>query len=162
MPAPNRAMAKPVTFAPTPQPGVQGLERVRIGEYVQEEPYLLAKVERIPEPVVTNLELQAFMRNTIKLFGQLVVVCKEWRHVRAERNASGAGERGEIEDEFRIILVGEREGVGQDQAALGVGIADFDGDAFARDVDVARPEGGAGNRVLHCRDQDAQTKRELA
>jgi ATP-dependent Lon protease len=52
--------------------GVQGLERVRISEYVQEEPYLLAKVERIPEHVVTNLELQAFMRNTIRLFGQLV------------------------------------------------------------------------------------------
>ncbi len=52
--------------------GVQGLERVRIGEYTQEEPYLLAKVERIPETVVAGLELQAFMRNTVKLFGQLV------------------------------------------------------------------------------------------
>ena len=52
--------------------GVQGLERVRIGEYAQEEPYLLAKVEHIPETVVEGLELQAFMRNTVKLFGQLV------------------------------------------------------------------------------------------
>lgn len=52
--------------------GVQGLERVRIGAYTQEEPYLLAKVERIPETVVAGLELQAFMRNTVKLFGQLV------------------------------------------------------------------------------------------
>jgi ATP-dependent Lon protease len=52
--------------------GVQGLERVRVGDYTQEEPYLLAKVERIPETVVEGLELQAFMRNTVKLFGQLV------------------------------------------------------------------------------------------
>ena len=33
---------------------------------------MLAKVERIPETVVEGLELQAFMRNTVKLFGQLV------------------------------------------------------------------------------------------
>ncbi len=52
--------------------GVQGMERVRIGDYTQEEPYLLAKVERIPETVVEGLELQAFMRNTVRLFGQLV------------------------------------------------------------------------------------------
>jgi len=52
--------------------GVQGLERVRIGEYVQEEPYLLAKVERIPEQVVESLEIKAYMQNTVKLFGQLV------------------------------------------------------------------------------------------
>ena len=52
--------------------GVQGLERVRIGAYPQQEPYLLARVERIPERVTEGLELQALMRNTIKLFGQLV------------------------------------------------------------------------------------------
>ncbi len=52
--------------------GVQGLERVRIGAYTQEEPYLMAKVQRIEETAAEGLELQAFMRNTVKLFGQLV------------------------------------------------------------------------------------------
>ncbi|MGI8688482.1 MAG: endopeptidase La [Thermomicrobiales bacterium] len=52
--------------------GVQGMERVRIGEYTQEEPYLLAKIERIPEQVVESLEIKAYMQNTVKLFSQLV------------------------------------------------------------------------------------------
>jgi len=52
--------------------GVQGMERVRIGEYTQEEPYLLAKIERIPEQIVESLEIKAYMQNTVKLFSQLV------------------------------------------------------------------------------------------
>jgi len=52
--------------------GVQGMERVRIGEYTQEEPYLLAKIERIPEQVVESLEIKAYMQNTVKFFSQLV------------------------------------------------------------------------------------------
>ena len=97
-----------------------------------------------------------------QLVGQLVVVGEERRHVGPERNARGAGERREIENQFRVVLVGKRERVGEDQPPFGVGIADLDGDALARGVDVARPEGGAGNRILHRRDQDAQPQAKLA
>ena len=65
---------------------------------------------------------------------------KNGRQIRAERDARGAGQRGEIGDQFRLVLVGERQRVGEDQPALGIGIADLDRDALARRVDIARPE----------------------
>jgi len=52
--------------------GVQGTERVRILSYTQEEPYLVAQVERAPEAANESLELEALMRNTRGLFQQLV------------------------------------------------------------------------------------------
>lgn len=51
---------------------VQGVERIRIVEVVQEEPYLVAKVQRIPEDVEQSVETQALMRNTLDLFQRLV------------------------------------------------------------------------------------------
>ena len=35
---------------------VQGLERIRLREFVQTEPYLVARVERRPEPISTGVE----------------------------------------------------------------------------------------------------------
>ena len=52
--------------------GVQGTERVRILSYTQEDPYLVAVVERAPEAAEESLELEALMRNTRGLFQQLV------------------------------------------------------------------------------------------
>ncbi|HEU0165364.1 MAG TPA: LON peptidase substrate-binding domain-containing protein, partial [Thermomicrobiales bacterium] len=51
---------------------VQGVERVKIVEVVQEEPYLKARVRRIPETVESTVEVQALMRNTLDLFQRLV------------------------------------------------------------------------------------------
>ncbi|MDQ4044144.1 MAG: endopeptidase La [Chloroflexota bacterium] len=51
---------------------VQGGERMRIVEVVQEEPYLTAKVVRIPEPVEDSVEVEALSRNLIDLFQRLV------------------------------------------------------------------------------------------
>jgi len=51
---------------------VQGLERMRIVEFVQEEPYLMARVRRIPETVEETVEVQALTRNTLDLFQRLV------------------------------------------------------------------------------------------
>jgi ATP-dependent Lon protease len=42
---------------------VQGLERIRIGEFVQTEPYLTARVEKAQEIVETGLEVDALARN---------------------------------------------------------------------------------------------------
>ena len=58
--------------------------------------------------------------------GQRVVVGEERRHVGPERDARGAGQRGEIDDQLRLVLVGQRQRVGEDQPAFGVGIADLD------------------------------------
>jgi ATP-dependent Lon protease len=51
---------------------VQGVERMRIVEFVSEEPFLVAKVERIPETAIESVEVQALTRNTLDLFQRLV------------------------------------------------------------------------------------------
>jgi ATP-dependent Lon protease len=51
---------------------VQGIERVRILEYVQDEPYLRARVEVIPEAMEENIELEALTRTVQELFRRLV------------------------------------------------------------------------------------------
>ena len=90
---------------------------------------------------------------THKAIGQLIVIGEKGRHVGTKRNPRRAGKRGEIGDQFGFVLVGERERVGEDEAAFGVGIADLDGDAVARGVNIAGPECGAGDRVLYRGDQ---------
>ena len=51
---------------------VQGLERFRLGEFVQEEPYLKAKIHVAPETVETGLEIDALARNARDQFQQIV------------------------------------------------------------------------------------------
>lgn len=51
---------------------VQGLERFRLGEFVQEEPYLKAHIQLAPETVETGLEIDALARNARDQFGQIV------------------------------------------------------------------------------------------
>ena len=51
---------------------ILGLERIRILEFTQSEPYLVAKVEVIPDIVEEGIELEARARNTTQLFSQLI------------------------------------------------------------------------------------------
>lgn len=51
---------------------VQGLRRMRIVEWVAEEPYLKALVEAIPETVEDTVEVKALMRTALELFQRLV------------------------------------------------------------------------------------------
>ena len=51
---------------------VQGVERMRILEFIEEEPFLIARVERAPEHVEESGEVQALTRNTLELFQRLV------------------------------------------------------------------------------------------
>jgi len=53
---------------------VQGVERMRVLEVTQEEPYLIARVRRIPEATEESVEIQALMRNTLDLFQRLVAL----------------------------------------------------------------------------------------
>ena len=50
---------------------VQGLERIRILEFTQTEPYLMAKIERHPETVETGLEIDALARNARDQFSAI-------------------------------------------------------------------------------------------
>ncbi|MBM4459661.1 MAG: endopeptidase La [Chloroflexi bacterium] len=51
---------------------VQGLERIRILGYVQEYPYLRARIELVPDDDEASLEQEALMRTTQELFRRLV------------------------------------------------------------------------------------------
>ncbi len=51
---------------------VQGIERIRISEWTEEEPYLRARVSAIPDKVEESLEVEALMRNATDLLRRLV------------------------------------------------------------------------------------------
>jgi ATP-dependent Lon protease len=50
---------------------VQGVDRFRVGEFVEEEPYLKATVELAPEKVEEGLEIDALARNARDQFQQI-------------------------------------------------------------------------------------------
>ncbi|MCC6187889.1 MAG: endopeptidase La [Anaerolineales bacterium] len=50
---------------------VQGLARFRLVEFIQEEPYLKARIELAPEVTETSLEVEALMRNLSDQFQKL-------------------------------------------------------------------------------------------
>src|ERR671911_1663952 len=51
---------------------VQGVERMEIVEFTQEEPYLTARVRKLREETEESVEIQALTRNTLDLFQRLV------------------------------------------------------------------------------------------
>jgi ATP-dependent Lon protease len=53
---------------------VQGLERIKIREFTQSEPYLKAEVEVSPDFVEQTVEVEALMRNIVELFRRLVAL----------------------------------------------------------------------------------------
>jgi ATP-dependent Lon protease len=53
---------------------VQGLERIKIRQFTQIEPYLKAQVEVAPDAVEDTMEVEALMRNIVELFRRLVAL----------------------------------------------------------------------------------------
>ncbi|MFM8793217.1 MAG: endopeptidase La [Solirubrobacterales bacterium] len=51
---------------------VQGTQRVRIGDYVAEEPYLVARIDELPDEVEDSPELEALTRNVQKTFSEII------------------------------------------------------------------------------------------
>ncbi len=51
---------------------MQGLQRIRVLEYTDEQPYLKARVERISETEEEGVEIEAMARNAVSLFQRLV------------------------------------------------------------------------------------------
>jgi ATP-dependent Lon protease len=51
---------------------VQGSERIRIGPYVAEEPYLVARIEPLPDELKPSPELEALTRNVQNTFSEIV------------------------------------------------------------------------------------------
>ena len=50
---------------------VQGMERFRLGDFVEEEPYLKARIELAPESIEAGIELDALARNAREQFQQI-------------------------------------------------------------------------------------------
>jgi ATP-dependent Lon protease len=51
---------------------VQGTERVRVGDYVTEEPYLVARIEPLPDVIEPTPELEALTRNVQRTFSEII------------------------------------------------------------------------------------------
>jgi ATP-dependent Lon protease len=51
---------------------VQGTQRVRLGPYVAEEPYLVARIAELPDTVEEGPELEALTRNVQRTFSEIV------------------------------------------------------------------------------------------
>ena len=51
---------------------VQGTQRVRLGPYVAEEPYLVARIEELPDVVEDGPELEALTRNVQRTFSEII------------------------------------------------------------------------------------------
>jgi ATP-dependent Lon protease len=51
---------------------VQGTERVRLGDFVAEEPYLVARIEPLPDEVEPSPELEALTRNVQRTFTEII------------------------------------------------------------------------------------------
>jgi ATP-dependent Lon protease len=56
---------------------VQGLERVRIVGWVRTEPYLVARVQWIPDSVERGVELDALVRSARALFLRFVQLTRD-------------------------------------------------------------------------------------
>ena len=50
----------------------QGMERVRVREFIQTEPYLVARVEAAPDQVEETIEMKALMRNISEAVSRLI------------------------------------------------------------------------------------------
>jgi ATP-dependent Lon protease len=51
---------------------VQGTQRVRIGDFVQTEPYLVAQVSELPDQIEPSPELEALTRNVQSTFSEII------------------------------------------------------------------------------------------
>ena len=51
---------------------VQGTQRVRLGPYVAEQPYLVARIAELPDVVEEGPELEALTRNVQRTFSEII------------------------------------------------------------------------------------------
>ncbi len=51
---------------------VQGIERIKLGDFVAEEPYLIARISSLPDQVEPSPELEALARNVQTTFSEII------------------------------------------------------------------------------------------
>ena len=56
---------------------VEGIERARIVQFIQEDPYYKVRIERVDEAVAKSVEIEALMRTTLEHFEQYLKLSKK-------------------------------------------------------------------------------------
>ncbi|MDQ4019473.1 MAG: endopeptidase La, partial [Actinomycetota bacterium] len=51
---------------------VHGAQRVRLGDFIQTQPYLIARIEELPDEVEPSVELEGLFRNVQSTFSQII------------------------------------------------------------------------------------------
>jgi ATP-dependent Lon protease len=51
---------------------VQGMQRVKLGEFVAEQPYMVARVSEMPDTIEPSQELEALSRNVQRTFSEII------------------------------------------------------------------------------------------
>jgi ATP-dependent Lon protease len=51
---------------------VQGTQRVRLGEFIADKPYLVARIEELPDVIEESQELEALTRNVQRTFSEII------------------------------------------------------------------------------------------
>jgi ATP-dependent Lon protease len=51
---------------------VQATQRIKVGDFVQSEPYLVARIEELPDKLEPSQELQALTRNVQRTFSEII------------------------------------------------------------------------------------------
>ncbi|MGI8460083.1 MAG: endopeptidase La [Solirubrobacterales bacterium] len=51
---------------------VQGTERVQLGEFISEQPYLVGRIEELPDTIERSQELEALTRNVQRTFSEII------------------------------------------------------------------------------------------
>ena len=85
-----------------------------------------------------------------------IVVGEERRQIGAQRHPRSAGERGEVDEQLRLVFQRQGQRIGEHQTPLGVGIFYLDRGALVCPNHIAGPIGIRRNRVLHRRHQHPQ------
>src|SRR3546814_8552696 len=80
--------------------------------------------------------------------------------VGTERDARGAGQRREIDDQFGLVLARFGERVAEHQPAFGIGVADLDRQSLAALEHVAGAEGIRRNRIFGRGDKAVKADRQ--
>ena len=78
----------------------------------------------------------------------MLVITEQCRQIGAKCCARGAGQRGEVDNQIRLLRTGGGQCVTQQQAAFRVGVLNFHGKSLARAQDIARPKRIARHGVL--------------
>ncbi len=129
--------------------------------------FLRSAIGRVQVVLVGGVErhepgvIAARLRGRLHPLEPGVVVAEEARVEVSERDLDRPGQGGEVEEVRRALGAGVQERVGQDEAALRVGVVDLDGRPVGRADDVARPGRVAREHVLGRGDDDQHAQGQL-